>query len=126
MVEPVVQESQKESSEEKFILRVVNKTLTALGEPTCETLEEGHARISEMIKRGVFSRELLEEIVDQAIDSVQDMSQYKMIFSDSNSSSIRIPRNGILKLASEKSFGNYFPVSDRPQPYALNDLLSGD
>ena len=51
------------------------------------------------------------------------MSQYKIIFSDSNSSALRVPKNGILKLGSEISNDVYHPESDRVQQNNKN-LLS--
>ena len=122
MVEAAAHDSQ-ESSEERFILLVLQKTLKMLGEPPCRTLQEGQQFMIDLVKRGVYSQDLLEELVDQAIDSVQSMSQYKLIFSDSNSSSLKVPKNGVLKLGSENSNGSYHPESDRPM-MSKSDLLS--
>ena len=74
------------------------KTLHILGEPPCRTLEEGQKKIIELMRAGKFSEEYLEEIVDYAIDSVKRHSQYKVVFSDSNSSSFQVPSEGFLKI----------------------------
>lgn len=52
------------SSEQKFFMLLLQKVLEMLGEPPCETIAEGQQYIVNLAARGIYSQELLEEIVD--------------------------------------------------------------
>ena len=53
--------------------------------------------------QGKLAEDMLQKIVDYAIDTVKNSQKYRVVISDSNSSSLKVPSNGIRKIASMHS-----------------------
>lgn len=64
MAEALNERNSQQSSEDRFIPLVIQKTLEKLGEPPCQNLIQGQLLTTNLVTDGVYSRELLEEIVD--------------------------------------------------------------
>lgn len=56
------------SNEKSFYCNVLQKVFEMLDEPPCESLEQGRRSLIQMLNRGMYSLELIEELVDQAVE----------------------------------------------------------
>ena len=77
-------------------------------------LAEGQNKIIELVSQGKLTQDVLNDIVDYAIDTIkQTTKKYRMVVSDSNSSSFKVPECGIRKIGSLPLERKIYPSSNR-------------
>ena len=88
-------------------------------------LVQGRNRLIELMGQGKLAEDVLQKIVDYAIDTVKNSQKYRVVISDSNSSSFKVPSNGIRKIASEASKRKVYSKScvNRPKMNHSGQIL---
>ena len=70
-------EQSANSSEERYMLKVLQVTLKFLDEPTCHTVREGKDRLNALKAAGKYTWEYIDEAIEDAMEEISVKGLYK-------------------------------------------------